>query len=56
MTHEEWLESVNWTNWNTRNAWDKATEVERERCREIVISMGGPDVPDLLRQIDSGEE
>lgn len=36
--------------------WTAAQQAERERCREIVITMGGPDVPDLLRQIDSGEE
>lgn len=36
--------------------WTAAQMTERERCREIVIAMGGPDVPDLLRQIDSGEE
>lgn len=33
-----------------------AQQAERERCREWVITMGGPDVPELLRQIDSGEE
>ena len=38
------------------DAWTAAQQAERERCREIVITMGGPDVPDLLRQIDSGEE
>ena len=42
------------------HAWEAgftaAQQAERERCREIVITMGGPDVPDLLRQIDSGEE
>lgn len=37
-------------------AWIAAQQAERERCREIVITMGGPDVPELLRQIDSGEE
>lgn len=39
-------------------AWatEYATQAERERCREIVITMGGPDVPELLRQIDSGED
>lgn len=38
------------------NCWTAAQQAERERCREIVITMGGPDVPELLRQIDSGEE
>lgn len=37
-------------------AWQAAQQAERERCREIVITMGGPDVPELLKQIDSGEE
>lgn len=51
--------------WTSKNAgkvlsahevWTAAQQAERERCREIVITMGGPEVPDLLRQIDSGEE
>jgi hypothetical protein len=37
-------------------AWIAAQQAERERCRKIVIAMGGPDVPELLRQIDSGED
>ena len=39
-----------------KEAWTTAQLAERERCREIVITMGGPDVPELLRQIDSGED
>ena len=58
---EEWWESTGKKYWPydylaTESAWTAAQQAERERCREIVITMGGPDVPDLLRQIDSGEE
>lgn len=38
------------------DAYEKGVKAERERCREIVIAMGGPDVTELLRQIDSGED
>ena len=38
------------------NAYAEGQHAERKRCREIVITMGGPDVPELLRQIDSEED
>lgn len=36
MTHEEWLESTLWTDWNTENAWIAAQQAERERILEII--------------------
>ena len=56
---------ANYNEWTARHSgqtvspyelWTAAQQAERERCREIVKTMGGPDVPDLLRQIDSREE
>ena len=62
MTFDEWWNEngIEWE-WtilehDAKALWNAAQQAERERCREIVITMGGPDVPDLLRQIDSGEE
>lgn len=59
MGFGEWWYSNDYGNYGIHHAqlaWIAAQQAERERCREIVITMGGPDVPDLLRQIDSGEE
>ena len=56
---------ANYNEWTARHSgqtvspyelWTAAQQAERERCREIVITMGGPDVPELLKQIDSGED
>ena len=56
-----WKEhSIEWgwtlTEIDAERFWTAAQMAERERCREWVITMGGPDVPELLRQIDSGED
>ena len=60
MTYIEWVESLGDDCTSPLLAWTEGhkagRDAERERCREIVITMGGPDVPELLRQIDSGEE
>ena len=56
---DEWFPTSGWNPECVEyilEVWQAAQQAERERCREIVITMGGPDVPELLKQIDSGEE
>lgn len=58
MTHEEWLESTLWTDWNTENAWIAAQQAERERIKNILYeeyAQINVNLPRIMEKIDVSE-